>query len=142
MFDYRDGTNGARKYKEGEEKVNEVIYTDWGVANTYSDGTIELHKDLQLPKYTALREAILKHEQAHSFDKGFWYNVKVELTETVGTFSLLRFMVSRPKTWRQVLPLYWTKKRGIVYDTSLIFFWASLALSFSLFMIIKSIGGI
>lgn len=28
-----------------------IIYTDWAVGNVYKDGTIELHKDLNLPEW-------------------------------------------------------------------------------------------
>jgi len=100
-----------------------IIYTDWGVANVFSDGTIELHKDLQLPEYELLRAKILDHELDHDYKKGFWHNLKVDLFHTVGIFGLLNFMIRRPKTWLQFSPISWSKTRGIVYDVNLFISW-------------------
>lgn len=108
-----------------EQKIN---YTEWAVANTFKDGTIEIHKDLDLPKYKELKEKILRHELDHNFKKGFIYNLGVDLVPRVPTFQLLRFMITRPKTWIQLLPIYWQKEKGLVYDRSIIFYWTIIIL--------------
>ncbi len=122
-----------------QNSTPKIIHTDWGVANVFRDGTIELHKDLNLPEYALLKEKILNHEMDHDFKKGFWYNFKIDFFHTVGSSGLLSFMMTRPKTWIQILPLYWTKRRGFIYDKNILFFWAVIVLG--IFAMIK-LGGL
>lgn len=105
-----------------------IVYTEWAVANVFKDGTIELHKDLALPEYQTLRRKILNHELDHDFKKGFWHNFKVDFFHMVGFGGLLQFMFKRPKTWVQILPIYYTKERGIVYDKNQILFYTIIGL--------------
>lgn len=138
------GTLSSQKMKTiiFPEEINEkekVIYVDWGVANRFEDGTIELHKDLQLPEYYFLKEQILCHERAHDHSKGFWHNVKVDMFGFVGSKGLLEFMSTRPKTWVQILPLYWTKARGFIFDLNIMISYAIIAAG--IWALIKLIGG-
>jgi len=104
-----------------------IIYTDRAIANHFSDGTIEMHKDLKLPEWKNLHDKILNHEKDHDFSKGWWHNVKVDFFGFVGAGGLLQFMLPRPKTWIQLLPFYYTKKRGIIFDKNLLLFYSIIA---------------
>jgi len=95
-----------------------IFYIDYGLGNNF--GThIELNKNLL--KYPELHEAILNHELRHT-DKLFtWKDLKNDLTETnVNSFEVLKFMLKYPKSFTQVLPFYFSKKHGFVYDLNLI----------------------
>jgi hypothetical protein len=112
----------------------EIKYVDWGVASVYSDDVIELHKDLQLPEYSALHKAIVEHEKTHDNSKGFKYNFMVDFFNTVGAFGLIKFMLKRPKTWVQLIPLWYHKDRGFIYDKTMAFVWGLLVLVVMLFI--------
>lgn len=122
-----------------ENDKEKIVYTEWGLANVFKDGTIELHKDLQNPKWKKLREKILHHERDHDFNKGFIHNLYVDVFNFVGAYGLLQFMLKRPKTWIQMLPIYWTNSRGIVYDKNLMFFYT---LIIGLIFILIKLGGL
>jgi len=116
-----------------------IIYTEWAVANVFKDGVIELHKDLKLHKYRKLKKKILYHEMSHNFEKGFLYNFGIDFFDFVAADGLLQFMFKRPKTWIQMLPIYWIKSRGLIYDKNLILFYSIIAAS--ILIIIKLFGG-
>lgn len=115
-----------------------IIYTGWAVSNVFKDGTIEMHKDLQKPKWKPLHDKILNHERNHDFNKGFWYNTKVDFFNFIGLGELLQFMASRPKTWIQLLPVYYTKSKGVIYDKSMLLFYSIIAAE--IIIIIKLMG--
>lgn len=119
---------------------NKIVYTDWAVANVFKDGTIEMHKDLALPQYDFLREKILDHEKAHDFEKGLVHNLKVDFFHYgFSFFELFKFMAKRPKTWIQILPIYFTKTKGIIYDKNMLIFYSIIILA--VFVLIKTLGG-
>lgn len=118
---------------------SKIVYTEWAVANIFKDGTIELHKDLQLPQYHELKRKILQHEREHDFKKGFWHNMKVDFFHFVGFGGLFKFMLGRPKTWVQALPIYWVPSKGLVYDKNMLLFYAIIA--FGILAVIKLLGG-
>jgi hypothetical protein len=122
---------------------SKIILTEYNVANTFPDGTIELHKDLMLPKYEKLKNAILRHELSHDFNKGFLSNLQVDMVPRVSSWEIWKFMIPRPKTWIQILPFYYTKERGIVYDLNQMFFWSIIIIfvAMLIFLSIKFIGG-
>ena len=96
----------------------EVKYVDYGIANNF--GThIEMNKHLK--DYPDLHEAILKHEMGHT-DRIF---TKQDLIADLKPLRikkriLFRFMIRHPKALFQFLPIYITKKHGLVYDINLI----------------------
>lgn len=90
-------------------------FVDWGLANCFDDGTIEIHKDLK--DYPDLFNPILKHELEHTVEG---YKVKDFMIDLIplklNHLKLYWFMLKRPKTWIQFSPIWFTKKRGLVLD--------------------------
>ena len=96
-----------------------IIEVDYGIANNFGN-FIEINKNLK--KYPHLLLPILKHELSHT-DKFFSLkDFKLDFYEDnqINTFDMLKFMFKHPKSFTQVLPIYWTKKKGFVYDLNLI----------------------
>lgn len=103
---------------EEKEKLR-IIDTEWGIANRFLDGTIEINKNLR--KYPRLFRPILQHELSHtdkSFStKDFWHDINSE--HKVDQIQLLKFMFRHPKSFTQLLPFYYTKRRKFVIDINL-----------------------
>lgn len=98
-----------------------IEYTDWGVANNYGN-FITLHQDLLKPQYRKLLDGILEHELSHT-DKTFtFHDLKIDLVPSgkIKHFELFKFMIRRPKTWIQFLPVIYSKKHGIAFDLNMI----------------------
>lgn len=95
-----------------------ITYVDHGIGNNFGD-EIELNKDLL--KYPELHEVVLNHELSHT-DKLFSLkDLSIDLTENnIDLLSMLKFMIKHPKSFTQILPFYYTKKHGFVYDINLI----------------------
>jgi len=95
-----------------------IIYTSWGLANRFPTH-IELNENLK--KYPKLQREILRHERRHT-DKMFSLeDLKMDLSSSnIKTSSIILFMLRHPKSLTQILPFYWTYKKGFVYDLSLI----------------------
>ena len=96
-----------------------VKYTSWGLANRFSD-CIELNKNLK--KYPHLLKPILEHELSHT-DKTFSIeDLKLDFTKNdkINEWDKIKFMFKYPKSLTQLLPIYWKKGKGFVYDLNLI----------------------
>lgn len=94
-----------------------IVYRDYGIADRFPDGTIELNKHLN--DYPELKKKILIHEARHSRDDGLTkHDLMHDLTigEQIGTFELMKFMIKHPKSLIQFSPVYYSKTRGLVYD--------------------------
>lgn len=107
-----------------------IEYVDWGIANNFGD-IIELNKNLV--DYPELFNPIMRHELEHT-DKFFsWHDLKHDLVSShkINQLQLLKFMFKHPKSFTQLLPIYWHSKRGIVYDVNLI-------ITYSIFIFIIS----
>jgi len=109
-------------------KIKEV---NIGIANYYGD-VIEIHEDLKY--FPNLYKRVLEHEFRHGeIDEKQLSNLehfKLDFKPSniqVAT-ELFLFMYKRPRTWVQILPLYYTKERGIIYDTSWISTWLFISL--------------
>lgn len=104
----------------------EIRWVEHGVANRFSD-CIEIHEDLK--NYPELLNPIIAHEHGHS-DKAF--SIKDFLhdvsTDNVSPFKLWGFMLSRPSTWSQFLPLYKHPQRGWIYDINCGIIWVGILL--------------
>lgn len=98
----------------------EVRYVDWGLANNFGD-YIEVHRDLK--SHPQLLYPILKHEHGHD-DGTFWSDFKLDFIKgtKVPRWEMFKFMLKRPKTWIQFLPVYYAKEKGFVYDVNKILF--------------------
>ena len=99
----------------------EVVYTDWGVANRFSD-SIEMNRNLK--KYPHLHKKILAHELRHTNNFFSIEDLKNDLSSNdLNHWDMIKFMFKHPKSFSQLLPIYWTKKHGIVYDINLSLMW-------------------
>ena len=110
--------------------------TQWGVANNFGD-RIEVHEDLF--NYPKLLAPILQHELKHT-DKFFTISEFVmDLTPTtkLNRWDLFKFMIARPKTFVQLLPI-WITKKGIVWDINLSLIWGGII--FIVWLILKLVG--
>lgn len=109
-----------------------INYVDSGLGNRFDDH-IELNKNLLKPEYQQIHDIILNHELSHS-DKAFTIkDLVLDLGESeINRLDLFKFMIKHPKSFTQLLPVYWCKKHGFVYDINLILIYLSM---FSLFSI-------
>lgn len=102
--------------KEGPIEIREV---EWGLANHFGN-YIEVHKDLK--KYRVLYNYVIGHELKHSPQdwsmKDFLHDA--ESIPWNVKLQLYKFMLKRPKTWIQILPIYYQKSKGIVIDWSMV----------------------
>lgn len=94
-------------------KKPKIKLVDWGIANNFGK-YIEIHKDL--PKYPELYNKILEHELQHGTETFTWKEFVLDLK---GVKGLIPFMIHRPKTWIQVLPIYYQRGKGWVFDLNL-----------------------
>lgn len=109
-------------------KLN-IIYRSYGIADRFSDGTIELNRALD--DYPGLKQSILRHEIRHTNNNRF--NKKdfihdLSTPDQVSLGKMLKFMFKHPASLVQFLPLYKTKTRGWVMDINLIIIYSILAL--------------
>lgn len=103
---------------------DKIRYVDWGLANNFGD-YIELHKDLK--DYPDLYEPLLEHELSHTKEYFSVGDLKLDLLPTpkLNLFKLAKFMIVRPKTWIQLLPFYYKKGEGLIYDLNYILIFCS-----------------
>ena len=112
------------------KKKQKLIYTQWGLANYYSDH-IELNKAFRKDK--KLRDYVVQHELKHT-DK---FDIQHDLTDIKPqTFRLMWFVLIHPRTWIDFLPIQ-IKKGEIIYDTNLtILYGLCIVLSIILFKLL------
>lgn len=95
-----------------------IIAVGHGIANRFKDG-IEVNRHLQ--KYPRLYYPILKHELEHTENlfsiEDFKHDINSE--HKVNQIQLLKFMLKHPKSFTQILPFYYTKRRKFVLDINL-----------------------
>ena len=99
------------------EKI-EIRDVDWGVANRFDD-CIEVNRHLK--QHPKLYRPIIEHELEHSEKIFDIEDFKHDITSShsLDQFELMKFMFKHPKSFSQLLPFYWTKKRGLVVDINL-----------------------
>lgn len=122
-----------------------IVWVDYGVANTftysYKDKAykiIEINRALiDEPK---LFYPILFHELRHSKKLFSTDDVINDFSfanlKSLPNFRILWFMLKNPKALLQLLPVYKTKKRGLVFDINLSIIYV-LSLFVALFLLIK-----
>ena len=96
-----------------------IKYVDYGLANNFGD-VIEINKNLI--NYPELLQPILTHELNHT-DKLFTLrDLALDITSThnLSQRKLIKFMIKHPKSFTQLLPIYFSKSHGLVYDINLI----------------------
>ena len=95
-----------------------IIEVDHGIANNF--GTyIEINKHLR--KYPKLLNPILEHENAHTNKKFSMEDFKLDflMPQVIHYKELVKFMFKHPKSFTQLLPFYWIKQKGFVYDINM-----------------------
>ncbi len=93
----------------------EIRLVDYGIANNFGD-YIEINKELK--KFPKLYNSILKHELQHTKKPFSLFDLKIDIKNKVPIFGLMKFMITRPKTWTQALPIYIRNKK-LIYDFNL-----------------------
>ena len=97
----------------------EIKEVEWGIANRFNDGTIEINKNLK--KYPKLYYPILRHELGHDDSLISMKNLKHDLIpdEKINQLELIKFMFKYKKSFTQLLPFYYSRKRGFILDINL-----------------------
>lgn len=102
-----------------ESNKIEIIDVNHGIANNF--GThIEINTNLR--KYPSLLTPILKHELSHTNKLFSLHDLKLDFYKDSETnnWDMLKFMVRHPKSFTQLLPVYWSRKKGFVYDLNML----------------------
>ena len=110
-------------------KNAKIVYVNHGVANRFSDGTVELNRALL--RYPKLKNQIIAHELTHTEREGF--NVKdlmhdISITEQISQWEVLKFILKNPSAFSQLLPLTYTQQRGFIMDLNLMFVYGLIGL--------------
>ncbi len=105
-----------------------IVYRNYGIADRFPDGTIELNKHLQ--DYPSLKRSLLMHESRHTdnqkMNRTDFMNDLTSLNQ-LNMFDLMKFMVRHPLSMIQILPIYWTKTGGWAYDEMSVLYWGVLS---------------
>ena len=97
-----------------------VHYVRWGLANRFDD-SIELNEALKGDM--RLHDAILDHALGHQDNNTFKQDLVHDLTpiNTLSQKELLIFMLKKPRTLTQLLPIYWSPRRKkLIYDLNMV----------------------
>ncbi len=113
-----------------------IIYRNYGIADRFDNNVIELNKHLK--KYPDLHKSLIQHEARHTNNQRF--NRKdlehdLSTPNQIKTWKLTKFIIRHPLSLIQFVPVYWTKKRGLIVDYNLIAGWGVL-----LFIIFLGLG--
>jgi len=99
--------------------LNEVkiIYVNYGLAGKY-ENTIKINKKLQ--KDEELLKFVIRHELDHDDSifsiRDYLHEFKIKPKIFL---KLLKFIVLNPSTWYEILPFYYTREEGLVYDLNI-----------------------
>lgn len=107
-----------------------IVYRNYGIADRFPNGIIEMNKHLD--DYPNLKKSLLLHEASHTNKKEFnRKDFMHDLTSInqFSTFDMMRFMVRHPLSMVQVLPIYWTKTGGWVWDEVASIYWGILTIT-------------
>lgn len=105
---------------EAKDIKMKLRFVDKGLANRIED-RIELHQDLV--DYPHIMIPILKHELNHTNKVFTIKDLRLDLTPSgVRPWDLFKFMITRPRTWWQLSPLYYSSKK-LYYDINLFIIW-------------------
>jgi len=106
-----------------------IIEVDHSIANRFN-GYIEINKNLK--KYPELYNPILAHELAHSNEPFSIHDLKLDLVSDseVSHIKLLKFMFKYPKSFLQLSPIIYNKKKGFSIDINLIIMYLVMFITF------------
>jgi len=107
----------------------EITYVNHSIGNRFND-LIEINENLL--KYPNLHDAVLSHELSHSDNAFSFKDLKIDLNKSVNSWDMLKFMIKYPKSFYQLLPIYYSRKHGFVYDINLILIYFVTICFFSL----------
>ncbi len=96
-----------------------IVNVNHGIANRFAD-CIEVNKHLH--NYPKLYYPIIRHELEHTDNKGFTFKDfkhDINSEHKIDRIQLLKFMFKHPKSFTQILPIYYTRKRKFVVDINL-----------------------
>ena len=107
----------------------EIIEVNHSIANRFSD-YIEINKNLR--KYPELLEPILKHEKAHTNKTWSLHDFKLDFfsNSKVNSFSLMKFMFKHPRSFLQLSPILYSKKKGFIIDFNILTMYAIMFIVF------------
>lgn len=88
-----------------------VKYVDFGVAWRVED-IIYINKDMRLPEFQELHDAVLKHELGHEHSLGLWHDLKDIFR--LEKYGLSYFVIGRPSTYWQFLPVTYDPESNTV----------------------------
>lgn len=100
--------------------MTEIIYTRWNLANKF-DTHIELNECLK--QDMNLHNAILDHEHGHKNTNTFKQDLIHDLTpiNKLSQKDLVIFMLKHPRTWTQLLPVYFSpNQKEWIYDLNMV----------------------
>ena len=95
-----------------------------GVANRFTYAgwdEIEVHQDLF--SYPILLDKILSHELKHEPGKPTFKDLKLDLNDGIKKDGLMSFIIARPSTWIQIVPVWYNKDHGLVVDINMSIMW-------------------
>ena len=106
-----------------------IIYRSYGIADRFPGEVIELNKHLK--KWPTLHKALIQHEARHTNNERLNRKDLIHDLSTpnqINTWKLMKFIIRHPFSLIQFVPIYWTKKRGLIIDYNLIIIWFVVAL--------------
>ena len=109
----------------------EIKYVNHSIANRF-EGYIELNKNLK--KYPELLKPILKHELSHT-DKAWSiqdFSLDFLSNSGVSSWGLIKFMFKHPRSFTQLSPILYSKKKGFVIDINILIMYITMLIIFTL----------
>ncbi len=108
-----------------------IIEVNHSIANRF-DGYIEINKNLK--KYPNLLKPILAHEKAHTDEPWSVKDFKLDFfsDNKVDGWELLKFMFKHPKSFSQISPILYSKKKGFIIDINLMIMYSIMVTVFAL----------
>ncbi len=106
-----------------------IIEVNHSIANRFN-GYIEINENLK--KYPNLYKPILKHELDHTNKLWSLHDFKLDMISNTGVnyWNLLKFMFRYPRSFLQLSPLLYSKKRGFIFDINLFIMYGVFILIF------------
>ncbi len=107
----------------------EIREVNHGIANNFGSH-IEVNKNLK--KYPHLYYHVLKHELSHTDLKFSLKDLQMDFLSdsNINTRDILKFMFKHPRSFTQLLPFYYTRKKGFVYDINLLIMYLTMVCVF------------
>ena len=108
-----------------------IVEVNHSIANRFSN-YIEINKNLK--KYHKLLKPILKHELSHTDEAWSVKDFKLDFFSSSGVnqWELMKFMFKYPRSFYQLLPILYSKKKGFIVDLNLLIMYFIMVGVFSL----------